>query len=103
MEKDKTDSMRFREEERRIFVTQSVREGIFKPVCSDHFMEKPTGTYLRMMQVWRKLILAWRDPNAENCLIINMTFFGFNAELSSGVSALSPHVDEQEVARSMGT
>ena len=49
--------------------------------------------------MWRKLILAWRDPNAENCLIINMTFFGFNAELSRGVSALSPHVDEQEVAR----
>ena len=49
--------------------------------------------------MWRKLILEWRIARAENCLIINMIVLGSNAELSREVSALSPQVVEEVVAR----
>ena len=48
--------------------------------------------------MWRKLILEWRIARTENCLIIDMTVLGSNAELSREVSALSPHVVEEIVA-----
>ena len=78
-----------------MFSTHSVKEGLVNPVCSRHLREKPKGTYLRLIQEWRKLILEWREPNAENCLILNMTFLGSSVELSRRVPALSPQEVEE--------